>query len=105
MQKCPEEIVEKARHAVMRLDPVGCGAHDVKECLLVQLEVRGESERLAVRLISDHFADLQQHRLPHLSKQIGVDVETLLEELQFIRTLEQSFDVDPEDRKRTRLNS
>src|ERR1041384_1404207 len=45
MQKCPEEIVEKARHAVMRLDPVGCGAHDVKECLLVQLEVRGETDR------------------------------------------------------------
>ena len=88
MQKCPEEIVEKARQTVMRLDPVGCGARDVKECLLVQLEVRGESDRLAARLITDHFADLQQHRLPHLSKQIGIDVETLLEELQFIRTLD-----------------
>ena len=88
MQKCSEETIEQARQAVMRLDPVGCGARDVKECLLVQLDVRGESERLATRLISDHFADLQQHRLPHLSKQIGIDVETLLEELQFIRTLD-----------------
>jgi RNA polymerase sigma-54 factor len=88
LEKCPEEIVEQARQAVMRLDPVGCGARDVKECLLVQLEVRGESDRLAARLISDHLADLQQHRLPHLSKQIGIDVETLLEELQFIRTLD-----------------
>ena len=88
MQKCSEEIMEQARQAVMRLDPVGCGARDVKECLLVQLEVRGESDRLAVRLISDHLGDLQQHRLPHLSKQIGIDVETLLEELHFIRTLD-----------------
>jgi len=88
MQKCSEEVIEKARQSVMRLDPVGCGARDVKECLLVQLEVLGENERLAARLISDHFADLQQHRLPHLSKQIGIDVETLLEELQFIRTLD-----------------
>jgi RNA polymerase sigma-54 factor len=88
MQKCSEEVIEQARQAVMRLDPVGCGARDVKECLLVQLEVRGESDRLAARLISDHLADLQQHRLPHLSKQIGIDVETLLEELQFIRTLD-----------------
>jgi RNA polymerase sigma-54 factor len=88
MQKCSEEVMEEARQTVMRLDPVGCGARDVKECLLVQLEVRGESERLATRLISDHFADLQQHRLPHLSKQIGIDVETLLEELHFIRTLD-----------------
>jgi RNA polymerase sigma-54 factor len=88
MEKVSEEVVERARQEVMRLDPVGCGARDVKECLLVQLEVLGESDRLATKLISEHFADLQQHKLPHLSKQIGVDVETLLEELQFIRTLD-----------------
>src|SRR5215213_1263809 len=88
MEKVSEDVVERARQEVMRLDPVGCGARDVKECLLVQLEVLGESDRLAARLISEHFAELQQHKLPHLSKQIGVDVETLLEELQFIRTLD-----------------
>src|SRR5256714_1723649 len=76
-----EETVEKARRAVMHLDPVGCGARNVKECLLVQLEVKGESDRLAARLISDHLADLQQHKLPHLAKQIGNDVDTLLNEL------------------------
>jgi RNA polymerase sigma-54 factor len=83
-----EETVEQARQAVMRLDPVGCGARDVRECLSVQLEVKGESDRLAARLISEHLADLQQHKLPHLAKQIGSDVDTLLSELQFIRTLD-----------------
>src|SRR5687767_6722162 len=88
MENVSEEVMEKARQAVMRLDPVGCGASDVKECLLVQLEVRGETDRLASKLISEHFAELQQHKLPNLSKQIGVEVEVLLEELQFIRTLD-----------------
>jgi RNA polymerase sigma-54 factor len=74
MEKVSEEVVERARQEVMRLDPVGCGARDVKECLLVQLEVLGELDRLATKLISEHFSDLQQHKLPHLSKQIGVDV-------------------------------
>ena len=83
-----EELVEEARQALMRLDPVGCGARDVRECLSVQLEVLGDTERLAARLISEHLADLQQHKLPHLSKQIGVDVDTLMAELQFIRTLD-----------------
>ncbi len=55
-------MVEGARQAVMHLDPVGCGARDVRECLLVQLEVKGESDRLAARLISDHFSELQQHK-------------------------------------------
>ncbi|HSS21070.1 MAG TPA: RNA polymerase factor sigma-54 [Pyrinomonadaceae bacterium] len=83
-----EEKVEEARQAVMRLDPVGCGARDVRECLLVQVEVMGESDRLATALISEHLSELQQHKLPHLAKQIGSDVDTLLAELQFIRTLD-----------------
>jgi RNA polymerase sigma-54 factor len=83
-----DELVEEARQVVMRLDPVGCGARDVRECLLVQLATRGESERLAARLIGEHLPELQQHKLPNLSKLIGVDVETLIEEVQFIRTLD-----------------
>jgi RNA polymerase sigma-54 factor len=83
-----EELVEQARTVVMVLEPVGCGTRDVRECLLAQLEARGETERLATQLIRDHLEELQQHKLPHLSKQIGVDLETLAAELQFIRTLD-----------------
>ncbi|MDT4898768.1 MAG: polymerase sigma-54 factor [Acidobacteriota bacterium] len=83
-----EELVEEARQTVMRLDPTGCGARDARECLLTQLEARGESDRLAERLIRDHLLDLQQHKLPNLSKQVGIDVETLIAEVQFIRTLD-----------------
>jgi RNA polymerase sigma-54 factor len=72
----------------MRLDPAGCGARGVSECLLVQLEARGEENRLAARLVTDHLNDLQQHKLPNLSRQIGVDIEELLSELQLIRTLD-----------------
>ena len=88
MGEWSEEIVEQARQTIMRLDPVGCGARDVKECLLVQLEVLGETDRLASKLIREHLSELQQHKLPNLSKQIGVEVELLLSELQFIRTLD-----------------
>jgi len=84
----PEETVERARQVLLRLDPVGCGARDVRECLLVQLDARGEKERLAARLISDHLSDLQQHKLPNLSKQTGIDLDTLLAEVQVIRTLD-----------------
>jgi RNA polymerase sigma-54 factor len=83
-----EEVVEQARQAVMHLDPIGCGARNVRECLLVQLELKGQSDRLAARLIGDHMSDLQQHKLPHLAKQIGSNIDTLLTELQFIRTLD-----------------
>src|ERR1044071_2691963 len=83
-----EELAEQARQIVMKLDPVGCGARDARECLLAQLETRGESDRLAARLINEHLLELQQHKLPNLSKQLGIDVEKLIEEVQYIRTLD-----------------
>src|ERR1051326_3368264 len=61
------DVVERARQIVMKLEPVGCGARDVRECLLVQLQTRGEGDRLATRLISEHLESLQHHKLPHLA--------------------------------------
>ncbi|HEV7891746.1 MAG TPA: RNA polymerase factor sigma-54 [Pyrinomonadaceae bacterium] len=88
--------VEEARQLVLHLDPVGCGARDARECLLVQLEVigpkacpRGAHVCLASRLISEHpLSELQQHKLPNLAKQVGVDVRDLVDELQHIRKLD-----------------
>ena len=85
----PAEQVEAARQLVMQLDPVGCGARDVRECLLAQLQASGEGDRLAARLLREHpLADLQPHKLPNLSKQVGLPVEALLEELKHIRALD-----------------
>lgn len=84
---CDEEQVEKARQIVMRLDPVGCGARDVKECLLVQLDVKGLGNSLAAELVKDHLEDLQPHRLQHLSKDTGVELHKLNEEINKIRVL------------------
>lgn len=85
---CSPEAVEQARQAVMNLEPVGCGARDVKECLLVQLSANGEGESLAARLVRDHLEDLQPHRLQHLSKDTGIDVHVLDDEINKIRVLD-----------------
>ena len=93
---CTPERVEEARQLVLRLDPVGCGARNAVECLLVQLDVlgpdacpRGAEKCLAVKLIGEHpLSELQQHKLPNLAKQMGVEVVELVEELQHIRKLD-----------------
>ena len=61
----------------MQLEPVGCGARNVKECLLAQLEANGEGKSLAYELVRDHLEDLQPHRLQHLSKDTGVELNDL----------------------------
>ena len=85
---CSVEEVETARRAVMQLDPVGCGAYDVNECLLAQLEAAGEADSLACRLVQDHLEDLQPHRLQHLAKSTGVDLHVLDKEIDKIRRLD-----------------
>jgi RNA polymerase sigma-54 factor len=85
---CSAETVEKARSIVMSLEPVGCGAIDVKECLLAQITAQGEENTLASELVRYHFEDLQPHRLQHLSKATGYDVQTLNAELEYIKTLD-----------------
>jgi len=85
---CSSETVEKARSIVMSLEPIGCGAMDVRECLLAQLAARDEADSLSASLVRDHLEDLQPHRLQHLSKATGVDVQVLDAELGKIRTLD-----------------
>jgi RNA polymerase sigma-54 factor len=90
------EQVEEGRQVVLHLDPVGCGARDARECLLVQLRARGHdvcprgAERcMAERLIGEHsLVDLQQHKLPGLAKLLNVEVAELVAELEHIRTLD-----------------
>lgn len=86
--RCSLETAESARQKLMQLDPVGCGAADVKECLLAQLDAIGEKDGLAHRLVNDHLEDLQPHRLQHLSKATGVDLQTLDNEIARIRELD-----------------
>lgn len=88
MCDCSTDFVEKARQVVMQLDPVGCGARNVTECLFAQLVAGGEGESLAADLVKNHLEDLQPHRLQHLSKQTGVELAVLNEEINKIRILD-----------------
>jgi len=86
---CSLEAVEEARLAVMQLDPVGCAARDVKECLIAQLRAGEEGDiDLSITLVNEHLADLLPHRLQHLAKATGVDMHTLDREIAKIRQLD-----------------
>ncbi len=88
MSSCSLETAEGARQIVMNLEPVGCGALDVKECLYVQLVANGEGDSLAADLVLNHLEDLQPHRLQHLAKDTGLDLHDLNEEINKIRILD-----------------
>jgi RNA polymerase sigma-54 factor len=82
----PLEVAQKALEVVQQLDPTGVAARNLQECLLLQLEYLGYGDRLAVKMIREHFGQLQQHKLPELAKALGVSVEQVAQELKLIRT-------------------
>ncbi|PYT02960.1 MAG: RNA polymerase sigma-54 factor [Acidobacteria bacterium] len=81
-------IVEQAIAVVQRLDPVGCAARDVRESLLIQLDFYGYGDRLAAQMVRDHLESLQTHKLPELTKALGVPLEQVLEEMEIIKKLD-----------------
>ena len=71
---------------IQRLDPVGAGARDLRECLLVQAEAEGIADCLVGDLIRGHLEDVGKHRFPAVAKKLGVS----LRELDFaVRELER----------------
>lgn len=66
------------------LDPVGVGARDLRECLLIQLKQKGASA-LAVKLVETYLEDLAKNRLSYIAKQLKTTTEEITEALQEIR--------------------
>jgi RNA polymerase sigma-54 factor len=85
---CTTEVVERSRQVVMQLDPIGCGAFNVKECLLAQVAESSDDAEFLRDLIGKHFEDLQPHRLSQLARTTGVDVHVLDDAIQKIKLLD-----------------
>src|SRR5215471_17421443 len=82
----PMETAQKALEIVQQLDPTGVAARNLQECLLLQLDCLGYGDRLAAKMIREHFGQLQQHKLPELAKALGVSVEQVAQVLKLIRS-------------------
>jgi len=66
---------------------VGVGARDLRECLLIQLEARGERDTLPWRIIADRFDHLVNRRFPEIARQLRCSVEEVQAAADVIATL------------------
>jgi RNA polymerase sigma-54 factor len=83
----PLERVESVRVRMMRFDPVGLFARDLKECLAAQL---AEKNRLdpAMQALLDNLDLLARRELRRLSLICGVDADDLTDMIAEIRALD-----------------
>ena len=79
--------IENVLRLVQALEPAGVGARDLRECLLIQLDARGDRESLAWRMIHDHFDHLVNRRFPEIARLLKVSVLEVQEAADGIATL------------------
>jgi len=109
LQASLEEISQNTGHPLGELEemltliqtfhPVGVGARDLRECLLIQLRRLGKEHSLEHQIVDEHLDDLGRKRLPELARRLGVSVEQVQKAANFISTLDprpgQIFTSDP----------
>ncbi|UCE61352.1 MAG: RNA polymerase factor sigma-54 [Phycisphaerales bacterium] len=82
----PLEDLQAALTEVQRLEPVGVGARDIVECLLLQLEALPGDNQVERTLIEKHLRDVAGNRLPAVSKATGYSIGEINEALKVIRS-------------------
>jgi len=62
---------------IKQFDPIGIGARDVQESLLLQLKALGKENTLSYLLVKEHLDDILQSKMPFIQKKCHVDEKTL----------------------------
>jgi len=82
------ESVERVLKRVQLFDPVGAGARDLRECLMVQLRNLGMEESLAARVVGNHLDLLEKHRYAEIARALGVSPEDVSHAAKIVSLLE-----------------
>jgi RNA polymerase sigma-54 factor len=97
----PMEECERVLGLIQALEPIGVGARDLRECLLIQLETKGQKDTLQWRLIHDQFDNLVNRRFPEIARQLKCTVEEVQAAADEVATLnpKPGLEVSAEDPK------
>ena len=85
--KSSEEI-EEIVGLIQTFDPVGVGARDIKECLLIQLDRLGKNNTLESRIIADYLDLIGNHEYKQLAELLHVPEPEIKTAVAFITTLD-----------------
>jgi len=84
----PQDKIAEVLKIVQTFEPVGVGARDLRECLLLQLERTGHQETLEYRIVRDFMDALGKRRIPEIARGTGQTVDEVQDALTRIGRLE-----------------
>ena len=69
------EVVDKVLSVIQRFDPVGIGARNLQECLLIQLQEKDPRDELAIRMVQECFEDFTNKRFEKIAKKLDISLQ------------------------------
>ncbi len=82
------EQAEAVLRRIQEFDPVGVGARDLSECLLIQARYLGEDTDVLVSMVTEHLGDLEKHNYPAIAKALDQPLEEIYETAKVIMSLD-----------------
>ncbi len=83
---------------IQDFSPVGVGARDLRECLLLQLERLGRADSVAAAVVDRHLELLGRHEYREIARQLGQPADEVRQAARLIATLDprpgRAFDTD-----------
>ncbi len=84
---CTIEEAGEALAIVQAMDPVGVGARDLCECLLLQLKSLELQDSLAYKIIQDYLPLLEGHKFKEIAAKTEASFEDVLQAVDYIKHL------------------
>lgn len=83
-----EEKISKVLSMIQTFDPMGVGARDLAECLIIQLRQKNQLTEVFEKVINEHLEDLANNKMAVIAKDMGISVKEVQDMCDIIRTLE-----------------
>ncbi|MGC5326941.1 RNA polymerase factor sigma-54 [Brevibacillus sp. SYSU BS000544] len=72
---------------IQRFDPVGVGARNLEECLVLQLQYEGYNDEHTIAVVLDHLQDLANNRFSRIAEKLQITVQQVQEIADVVKTL------------------
>ena len=86
--KYKQDDLDDALAVVQDFDPIGVGARDLRECLLLQLKAFDPQNTLAQQIVSEHLKQVQSNQLKEIARAVNRPIEVVKRTLDTIKKLD-----------------
>lgn len=83
-----KELAESCLKIVQSLEPHGIGARDLKECLKIQLQVKGFQDEKLYKIVDNYLEMMAENKYNVIAKELKIDVKDAQKYGDLIKSLE-----------------